>query len=223
MKITKYAQSCLLFEIKGKRILVDPGNIDYLEEMYNNEWIDIDYILVTHKHDDHCNAEVINKIVARDNAKLYTSYEVVENQPIFGAQLVKPGDIIYIGDIEIGVVKAEHGFLAFMKDSNNIVNHNLGYIIKAEGKKIYITSDSISFDNSYSCDVICMPFNGNGLTFGIYDGILFAQMVKAKKIIPVHMNHPKLFMNPDKDVLKMKIQEAGMECIMLDTKESVEI
>ena len=43
MKITKFNQSCLLIETKNKRILVDPGNIGYSENLLN-DWKDIDYI-----------------------------------------------------------------------------------------------------------------------------------------------------------------------------------
>ena len=32
MKITKYPQSCLLIESKGKKILIDPGTLKYKEE-----------------------------------------------------------------------------------------------------------------------------------------------------------------------------------------------
>ena len=61
MKITKYNQSCLLIETNNKRILVDPGTIGY-DESILNEWSNINYILVTHRHPDHCNKEAINKI-----------------------------------------------------------------------------------------------------------------------------------------------------------------
>ena len=50
MQITKYNQSCLLVEINNKRILIDPSNIDYTDVMYNKEWVNIDAILITHKH-----------------------------------------------------------------------------------------------------------------------------------------------------------------------------
>jgi len=41
-------------ERKGKKILVDPGNLKYKEE-YFNIWNTVDIILITHKHSDHCN------------------------------------------------------------------------------------------------------------------------------------------------------------------------
>ena len=58
MKITKFPQSCLLIETKGKKILVDPGNLKYKEE-YFDIWNNVDIILITHKHPDHCNTEIL--------------------------------------------------------------------------------------------------------------------------------------------------------------------
>ncbi len=222
MKITKYNQSCLLIETNNKRILVDPGNIGYTDEMYDKEWSDIDYILITHKHDDHCLAEIINKIVVRDDAKLYTSYEVVENQPLYGANIVKAGDTIDLGDIVIGVTKAVHGYLPFMGNRGE-VKENIGYIIDDGKKKIYITSDSLCFRNNYKCDVICMPFNGNGLTFGIYDGMLFAKETGAKLVLPIHMQHPDDFFNPDIEKLKHCLDENSLDYNILNIGESLEI
>ena len=61
MKITKYPQSCLLIETKGKKILVDPGDTDYKEE-YFAAWNSSDLILITHKHSDHCYTPIIERM-----------------------------------------------------------------------------------------------------------------------------------------------------------------
>ena len=93
MKITKFNQSCLLVETNNKRFLIDPGNIGY-DEYLLNEWKDIDYILITHRHGDHCNVEAINTIAKRDNAKIYTTKEVADNTSLINPIIVKQGDII---------------------------------------------------------------------------------------------------------------------------------
>ena len=90
MKITKFNQSCLLVETNNKKILIDPGNIGY-EVSLLNEWKDIDYILITHRHGDHCNVDAINTIVKRDNAKIYTTKEVADNTSLINPIIVKQG------------------------------------------------------------------------------------------------------------------------------------
>lgn len=221
MKITKFHQSCLLLEINNKRILVDPGKIGYTEEMYEKHWKDIDYIFVTHKHDDHCYDTVIKNIVKRDNAKLYISSEVAKNYDFEKYTIVKDGDILNLDNFSVEVTKAVHGYLPFMKE--NGVKENIGYIFDDSKVRLYVTSDTISFDNKYKCDVICMPFNGNGLTLGTFDGTLFAKEVCANLVIPVHLEHPNPVMMPDLQKVQMEIENAGMKYKLLDILETIEI
>ena len=220
MKITKYNQSCLLIETNNKRILVDPGNIGFNESILN-EWNNINYILVTHRHPDHCNVEAINTIVKRDNAKIYTTKEVVEKVDLINAIIVKQGDIIDLEDIKVEVTKAVHGFLTKMKESGGEIFENVGFIIDDGNKKIYTTSDTINFNNNYKCDVLCMPFNGNGLTLGIIDGVAFAKDINPEIIIPIHMEHPLPYMNPDINKLKAEMDSTGLKYKFLNVKESI--
>ncbi len=64
-----------MIETNNKRILIDPGVFGYSEEILNNQWVNIDYILVTHKHADHCNKEAIENI---DEEKMLTY--LIENK-----------------------------------------------------------------------------------------------------------------------------------------------
>ena len=84
MKITKYAQACILIETNGKRILIDPGYLEYTESLLD-EWKDIDILLVTHKHRDHCHLPAIQEIL-KDldmnirNELYYLWHEFEENE-----------------------------------------------------------------------------------------------------------------------------------------------
>lgn len=60
MKITKFGHCCLLVEIAGKRVLTDPGAFSVGYEGLT----DIDIILITHEHADHCHTDSIAAIVA---------------------------------------------------------------------------------------------------------------------------------------------------------------
>jgi L-ascorbate metabolism protein UlaG (beta-lactamase superfamily) len=216
MRITKYNQSCLLIETRGKRILIDPGTFGLSDYLISNDWIHIDAILVTHYHDDHCSDYAINYIMKRDNAKLYTSKEVDDNHKLLSHQLIKVGDTFNIGDIKVEVTKAVHGLVPSMRE-------NMGFIIDDGNIRLYTTSDSISFDNNYKCDILCMPFNGNGLTFGIDDGLVFAKKLNPKIILPIHIEHPNPKMNPNIDELKQTLENNGFNYKILSIGESLEI
>lgn len=220
MKITKYPQACLLIETDNKRILVDPGNINLQDRYINEDWKNIDVILVTHRHRDHCDIDAINAIINRDNSILYTSNEVIEKTGLNGTK-VKENDIINLGEINIYVVKAVHGFLPSMKQTDSEILENLGYIIDDGKIRLYITSDTICFNNEYECDVVCMPFNGNGLTIGMYEAPMFIKDLNAKLVIPIHFEHPTL--KVDKEKLIKMFLENNIEYELLNDEESIEI
>lgn len=221
MKIKKYNQSCLLIETNNKRILVDPGVIGY-DNYLDNEWINIDYILVTHRHSDHCYSEIINNIIERDHAILYTTKEVVDNNNFISYEVVKENDVIDLQDIKIEVVKAVHGFWPKMKNGGEI-KENVGYIIDDGRKRLYTTSDTICFNNNYHCDILCMPFNGNGLTMGIVDGIMFIEDINPEIVLPIHREHPMDFMNPSKTFLDDELTKKNINHYILDNLEEIQI
>ena len=222
MKITKFNQSCFLLQTKNKRILIDPGKIGYTESLLE-DWKNIDYILITHKHGDHCNVDAINTIVKRDHAIIYTTKEVIDNSNLINPNIVKQGDIIDLGEIKIEVTKAVHGFFTPMKNKGGEVFENVGYIIDDGDKRFYTTSDTINFNNNYKCDILCMPFNGNGLTLGIIDGVMFAKDINPQILLPVHMEHALPFMNPNIDNLKAEIEKAGINYKIMNLKETIEV
>lgn len=223
MLITKYNQSCLLFDIRGKKILVDPGTIGLTEDMINQEWCNIDIILVTHRHFDHCAVDAINAISKRDNAKVYTSGEVFEHTEVNNTKVVRAGDTFGVDDISIEVTKAVHGFLTGMKYNNGEIKENIGFIIDDGKNRVYVTSDTINFNHNYRCDILCMPFNGNGLTMGIKDGIQFALDLEPKLLLPIHMQHPVIEMNPDRQLLGEALSKNNINYKILSVGERIEV
>ena len=219
MKITKYPQSCILIETDNKRILIDPGTLKFKQE-FLEDWKDIDIILITHKHADHCYAEAINKIIENKKAKLYATKEVADYYPDIKPEIVKEGDILNFGDIKIEAVKAVHGYIPTLKGEREI-NENIGYIIDDGKIKAYSTSDTIGFKNDYKCEVLFMPLSNHGLTLGILDGALFAKETGAKLIIPLHYDNPVHPLNQEEAT--REFQKQGLNLKFLKERESVEI
>lgn len=94
MKITRFGQSCILIETKGKRILIDPGDKLWDESLLKEHWINIDVLLVTHKHHDHCEVKSIQEITKQGKTKFYTTHEVAKTYPELTPQIVKQRDVI---------------------------------------------------------------------------------------------------------------------------------
>lgn len=128
----------ILVEKKEKKILVDSGNLKYKEE-YFDIWNQVDMILITHKHPDHCNNEVLEKL--NKNITIYSTKEVQEANQNLDINIVKENDVIELDDIKIEVVHAVHGYQPLLKGAKEI-HENVGYIIddgKNTNQFIWIT------------------------------------------------------------------------------------
>lgn len=215
MKITKYPQSCLFIETKGKKLLVDPGNINYKEE-YLEIWNQADAILVTHKHPDHCHTEIIMQM----NKPIYSSKEVADTYPELPIHIVKEGDNITIGEIKVEVVHAEHGFIPPMKNGNKVIE-NVGYIIDDGKNRLYTTSDTVCFENNYHCNILCAGISDFGITMGAFEVALFAKDVGANLVIPIHMDNPTYPINYI--FVKDTFEKHGIEYEILENQETIEV
>lgn len=217
MKITKFPQSCLLIETKGKKILIDPGNLKYKEE-YFDIWNNVDIVLITHKHPDHCNTEVLEKL--NKDIKIYSTKEVKETYENLNINIVKENDVLKIQDITIEVVHAIHGYQPLLKGAKE-VHENVGYIVDDGENRLYTTSDTICFRNEYKADILCIPVTGHGLTMSAFEAALYAKEVGATLTIPVHMDNPAF--PPDFNYIKEMFEKYEVEYEILENDESIEI
>ena len=216
MKITKYPQSCLLIETKEKKILIDPGILKYKDE-YFNIWNDVDIILITHKHPDHCNTAVLEKL--DKSILIYSTKEVKDANENLSINTIKENDILKIGDITIEVVHAIHGYQPLLKGKE--INENVGYIIDDGENRLYTTSDTICFKNDYKANILCVPITGHGLTMSAFEAALYAKEVGANVTIPVHMDNPAF--PPDLNYFKEMFEKYEAEYEILENDETIEI
>ena len=217
MKITKFPQSCLLIETKDKKILVDPGNLKYKEE-YFDIWNSVDVILITHKHPDHCNTEILEKL--NKNITIYSTKEVADTYTSLNISIVKENDVLNLGDVTIEVVHAIHGYQPLLKGAKEVYE-NVGYIIDDGKNRLYTTSDTICFKNAYKADILCVPVTGHGLTMSAFEAALYAKEVGAVITIPIHMDNPAF--PPDFKYIDEMFNKYEVEYEILDNDETIEI
>lgn len=217
MKITKYPQSCLLVEAKGKKILIDPGTLKYKEE-YFDVWNNVDIILITHKHADHCNTEILEKV--NNNIKIYSTKEVQDANKTLNINIIKENDIIELEEIKVEVVHAIHGYQPLLKGEKE-VNENVGYIIDDGENRLYTTSDTICFKNNYKADILCVPVTGYGLTMSAFEASLYSKEVGATLTIPIHMDNPTF--PPDYKFIEEMFNKYEVEYEILENEESIEV
>jgi|APSaa5957512622_1039677.scaffolds.fasta_scaffold86703_2 L-ascorbate metabolism protein UlaG (beta-lactamase superfamily) len=224
MKITKYPQSCILIETKGKKILIDPGNYVYEEtDITPDNWKDIDFLLITHRHHDHCMPEAI-KVIKKNNPRINIlgNSEVgdVLKEAGVGVEIVKVGDVQEFENIKIEVVKAVHGYWFEMKDKG-FPKENNGFIINDGDLKVYHCGDTISFYNEFKVDVVLVPICGHGVVMEPDIAVAFCQEINPKLVIPIHYESKKHPLGTDK--FEEEIKKSGLNYKILGNSESVEI
>lgn len=185
MKITKYPQSCLMIETSNKRILIDAGSLKY-QDKFLEEWKKADIILITHKHGDHIKSDVLKDI----DIPIYSTKEVQDTYPEIKFNIVKENDTLDFDNIKIEVVKAIHGYNPNLKNGGQVFE-NVGYIIDDGEYRLYITSDTICFNNDYKADIVALPVTAHGLTMSAFEASLFVRELGAKLVLPIHMDNEK--------------------------------
>jgi L-ascorbate metabolism protein UlaG (beta-lactamase superfamily) len=218
MKLTKYAQSCILIEEAETTILIDPGEYSKPEELAQLAK-KADYILITHKHADHYNEKIIQTNL-KTGAKIFSTKETAAFYPKTQFEIIKAGDKIKAGNLMIETVKAVHGYNPLLKGEKE-VHEAIGYIIDNGKKKIYHTGDTICFPNEYKCNVILLPYNNHGVCMDPFEAALFAKETGAELVLPMHSDSPKFPANKEK--FEEELKKNNLKYQFLKSGESVEV
>ena len=196
MKVTWLGQAGLMFETNDKIIIVDPYLSDSVEKIepqnkrrvpVDESFFDIkpDIVVLTHNHLDHTDPVTLKHYLGENSEILVlASGNAWQNvRKVFG------GNNNYVmfnrhsewteGNIKFTAVKAEHSD-----------EHAIGFIMEAEGKKYYVTGDtlynkSIFSDLPEEIDYVFLPVNGRGNNMNMEDGKRFCQRIGAKAV-PLH-------------------------------------
>ncbi len=215
MKIKKYPQSCLMIETNNKKILVDAGSLKYQDKFFD-DWKNADILLITHKHEDHIKADIINEL----NIPVYSTNEVQSTYPDINFNIVKENDVLNLDNIKIEVVKAIHGYNPNLKNGGEVFE-NVGFIIDDGNIRLYITSDTICFNNDYKADVVALPVTAYGLTMSSYEASLFAKDLAVKLVLPIHMDNEKY--PTDIEHMKNNFEMFDINYKILNIEEEIEI
>ena len=199
MEITWLGQAGLLFEIQGKKILVDPYLSDsvaksqpqnYRRVPIDERFLEIkpDVIVITHNHGDHLDKETLCHYLHANSAVLVLSpYSAWQELRQFGGLqnnyvLFNAGTTWTEEFMQFHAVKAEHS------DA-----YAIGVIISDKEKHYYITGDTLYNENIFpslpnlSFEGVFLPVNGKGNNLNFLDAKRFAEKIDAKHVIPLHI------------------------------------
>lgn len=175
MTITKLSHCCLLIEVKGLRILTDPGIYSDAQNALEN----IDLVLITHEHSDHLHIESL-KIVLKNNpnAVVYTTQAVSDLLKVENIQAIvfKNGDSQTFNNVLIEA----YGELHAQIHSTIPQSTNIGFFID---NKLFYPGDAFTIPGK-QVYVLALPVAGPWVK--ISDAVDYALQVNPKIAFPVH-------------------------------------
>ena len=190
MKVNYLGHSTFLFEIAGKKVLIDPFiTPNELASHIKVDEIECDYILVTHGHSDHV-ADLI-PIAKRTGAKVVSSFEIIDWLGKQGIENAHPMNLGGTWNFDFGSLKMVYASHSSSMPDGTYGGTAAGFIIKAEGKTYYIAGDTSLnqemklFGEFNQIDYAFLPI-GDNFTMGIDDAIIACKFINCKNIIGMH-------------------------------------
>lgn len=193
IKITFHGHSCFEFEHRCTRFIIDPFLTGNPLATTTAERIQVDYILVTHAHNDHVGDTIA--IAKRTGATVIANYEIAT---WLGFQGIKNHPLAIGGShsFNFGKVKltpALHGSTLIDEEKHEILTLGTagGFLVYLDDKTIYHAGDTGLFldmkliGDQNEVDLAFLPI-GDNFTMGPQDALLAAQWVRAKQVIPMH-------------------------------------
>lgn len=175
MEITKLGHCCLLIEEGGKRLLTDPGSYSELQ----NEVKDIDFVLITHEHQDHLHIDSL-KVVLENNlqAKVITNSAVAKllDEAGISYELIADNETKKLGEVAVQALEAEHAEIH--SELPKVLNS--GFFI---ADKLFYPGDAL-IDPKQEIEVLALPVAGPWIKIG--EAIDYALKLRPKYAFPVH-------------------------------------
>lgn len=173
MEVTKYIHSCLLIEIDGKNILIDPGNYSYESKTLNiNNLKKLDYLLITHEHPDHMYVPFIKELTGK-----FPNLPIITN-PSGKEALSKEGITATTKGSEfIKVEDVPHERVFGTEPPQNIL-FNMGDILTHPGDSLHFTAHT---------PILALPVQAPWCS--LTQAVELAVSLKPEVILPIHDWH----------------------------------
>lgn len=201
--IDVFKQNSIRIKSDVGTIYIDPFKID-------DETHDADFILITHDHYDHFSSEDIAK-VKKDTTVLVVPEKMeakaVKESGIKEIETVKPGTYHEIGNLELETVPMYNILKPFHPKAAGWV----GYILKINGKRIYIAGDTDATKEAKEviCDIALVPIGGT-YTMDAKKAAELVNEINPEVAIPTHygsivgkLSDAKVFAANVKDSIKV--------------------
>lgn len=212
MKIIKFGHSCLLLEENGVRILFDPGNFS---DGKQDSVRDLDIILITHEHQDHCDPQSIKNILQNNpGVKIFTNHGVgaILQKEGINFEIIEEGGSVVYKDILVEAFGDKHAVI--YQTISQI--QNTGYFVN---NKFFYPGDAFIVPPKM-VEILALPVSAPWCK--IAEVLDYAQTIHPQKWVAAHDGMLK---NPDFGSRwpAMLLEPMGIKFIKLELGQETEI
>jgi len=228
MKITYYGHACVMIEVEGKKLLIDPFLRDNPLCPVKPEELAVDCIALTHGHSDHLGEAVF--LAQRNKAPVVAIFELALYLQTKGVSWVEPMNIggkisLPWGDIRL--VPAFHSSSIEEGKERRYLGMPAGIVFTSGGKTVYHAGDTGLFSDMkligelYHPNVALLPI-GDRFTMGPAEALKAAQWIRPQVTVPIHYNtFPVIKQDPHAFVADL--EKMGLKGVVLAPGEALTI
>lgn len=174
MKITKYEHACLLVEVDGKRLVVDPGG--FTKSLGNPD--NVVALVITHVHPDHLDELHIQELLnLNPDLKIFSTQEVADSLEEQRVTVVKAGDKEAVGPFTLEFFGGEHAVI----HESLPRNQNICVMVN---NTLYYPGDSFVEPDGRSVPVLALPVAAPWMK--VSEAMDFLMAIKPRRAFPTH-------------------------------------
>lgn len=225
MRLKHLAQSTVILANKsGGTLLLDPGQYNLGPGKLTPETFPTaDLVVITHKHADHFDLELLQAMLSRSDPVIITNHELKDSLQKVGisASAVDVGDVLEEAGFHIKTTLTDH-----VVRGESIVN--FGVIVSADDVTLYHPSDTRFIEpdllpDETKADCLLVPISDRGLVMGMDDALFFSHQLSPGLVIPIHYDSPKDLDRVNPEEFVARAGHLGLRAQLLSFGEEIEL
>lgn len=208
--VTWTGSSSIIIKDNGRVIAIDPHGI-------KDKSLKADYILITHFHGDHMSHDDIKSLIKKETVIVSTKGVIETIKEYYKGEtvIVEAGKSYEIAGLKLDVVYGYNTNPERTKYHSKDGNY-LGFIVEANGVKMYHTGDTqrIPEMKDLDCDIMFVPVGQTYTMESVEEAVDAVLDTKAKLAIPMHYG---LYEGKLEDAIKFKeLMDKKRKAIILE-------